>query len=224
VWLALAFGLALRIWYFTDLAAQPWFGYPLVDSLTNDRIALGLLRDGPSGGFFRPPLYPGLLAALYRVFGHQAAVVVGFQFLLGLAALVPAYRLGERWFGPAAALAGVWIGACYPLRIFFEGETLDVTLFTFLFILATWKLWQALEQGSRPRLLLSGALFGAAVLTRPNALIALPFIAAGAALAFRNVSPLTPGRIAVWAAGVALAVAPAAAHNLRAETTRMREG
>jgi hypothetical protein len=117
-WLAIVAGLALRVWYFSDLAAQPWFGYPLVDALTFDRTALGILRDGMPGAFFRPPLYPLFLAAVYRLFGHSAAAVVWIQFALGLAALVPAYRLGERLFGGRAALAGAWIGACYPLRIF----------------------------------------------------------------------------------------------------------
>jgi len=216
-WLALLAGLALRVWYYSDLVAQPWFGYPLVDALTFDRTALGILRDGLQGAFSRPPLYPLFLAAVYSLFGHSAAAVVWIQIALGLAALVPAYRLGERWFGERAALAGVWIGACYPLRIFFEAETLDVTLFTFLFLFATWHLWQAIEKDSPARVFLAGLLFGAAALTRPNILLALPFIAAGVAFAFRVGGKRLPALGAVGAMGVALAIAPAASHNWRAE-------
>jgi len=216
-WLAIVAGLVLRVWYFSDLIAQPWFGYPLVDALTFDRTALGLLREGYQGAFSRPPLYPLFLATVYSLFGHSAAAVAWIQFAIGLAALVPAYRLGERWFGERAALAGVWIGACYPLRIFFEAETLDVTLFTFLFLAAIWNLWQALEEGVMARVFLSGLLFGAAALTRPNVLLALPLIAAGAAFAFRVGWKRLPGLGAVGALGVALAIAPAAVHNWRAE-------
>ena len=216
-WLALAAGLVLRIWYFSDLTSQPWFGYPLVDALTFDRTALGILRDGYQGAFSRPPLYPLFLAAVYSLFGHNTTAVVWVQFALGLAALVPAYRLGERWFGARAALAGVWIGACYPLRIFFEAETLDVTLFTFLFLFATWQIWQAIEKESPARMFLAGLLFGAAALTRPNILLALPFIAAGAAFALRVGWKKLPALGAVGAMGVALAIAPAASHNWRAE-------
>ena len=215
--LALAAGLALRVWYFSDLVAQPWFGYPLVDALTFDRTALGILRDGYQGAFSRPPLYPLFLAAVYRVFGHSAAAVVWIHFALGLAALVPAYRLGERWFGETAALAGVWIGACYPLRIFFEGELLDVTLFTFFFLVATWELWQALEEGAMARVLLAGLLYGAAALVRPNVLLALPIIACGAAFALRVGLQRLPALGVAGAIGVALAIAPAAIHNWRAE-------
>jgi hypothetical protein len=216
-WLALAFGLVLRVWYYSDLVAQPWFGYPLVDALTFDRTALGILNDGMPGAYSRPPLYPFFLAAVYWLFGHSAGAVVWIQFALGLAALLPAYRLGARWFGGRAALAGVWIGACYPLRIFFEGETLDVTLFTLLFLCATWQLWQALERDLPARVLLAGLLYGAAALTRPNVLIALPIIAAGAAVACRVGWRRLPVLAAAGALGVACAVAPAAVHNWRAE-------
>jgi len=216
-WLALAVGLALRVWYFSDLVAQPWFGYPLVDALTFDRTALGILRDGYQGAFSRPPLYPLFLAASYRLFGHSATAVVWLQFALGLAALVPAYRLGERWFGEKAALAGVWICVCYPLRTYFEAELLDVTLFTFIFLAATWQLWQALEKGAMTRVLLAGLLYGAAALTRPNILIALPFIAVGVAYALRIGWKRLPALGAAGALGVALAIAPAASHNWRAE-------
>ncbi len=216
-WLAIVAGLVLRAWYYSDLVAQPWFGYPLVDALTFDRTALGILRDGYQGAFSRPPLYPFFLAAVYRLFGHSASAVVWIQFALGLAALAPAYLLGERWFGQRAALAGVWIGACYPLRIFFEAETLDVTLFTFLFLVAVWKLWQALEEGVLARVFLAGLLFGAAAIIRPNVLIALPCIAAGTALAFRITWKRLPVLGLVGALGVVLAIAPATIHNWRAE-------
>lgn len=216
-WLALAAGLALRAWYFSDLVAQPWFGYPLVDALTFDRTALGILRDGYHGAFSRPPLYPLFLAAVYRLFGHNAAAVAWVQFALGLAALVPAYRLGERLFGERAALAGAWIGACYPLRIFFEAEMLDPALFTFFFLHATWCLWQAVEDDAPMRMVLAGLLYGVAALARPNILLALPFAAVGVALASRVGWRRLPVLGVAGALGVGLAITPAATHNWHAE-------
>ncbi len=216
-WLALAAGLALRAWYLSDLVQQPWFGYPLVDALTFDRTARSLLEHGQGGAFFRPPLYPFFLALLYRAAGTSAAAVAVVQGLLGLAALLPAYRLGERWFGRAAALAGVWVGACYPLRIFFEGELLDVTLFGFLFLWALWTLWDGLERDAPGGVLLSGLLLGAAAVTRPNVMIAIPFVALGAWAAFRGQGRLRPATAAVWALGILLAVAPTTLHNWRSE-------
>jgi tetratricopeptide (TPR) repeat protein len=214
-WLALAAGLALRLWYLSDLARQPWFGYPLVDALTFDRLAQGILQGAGSEAFFRPPLYPHFLALIYATAGRGNGAVAIVQFLLGLAALAPAYRLGERWFGRPAALAGTWVAAYYPLRIFFEGELLDVTLFGFLFVWATWFFWRGLEEGSTSLGMLSGLLYGAAALTRPNVVLALPLVALGAALAFRDARVIGYGAAA--ALGVALAVAPATLHNWRVE-------
>jgi tetratricopeptide (TPR) repeat protein len=217
LWAALAAGLAARAWYFSDLARQVWYGFPVVDSLTFDRLALGILQGDGQGAFFRPPLYPYFLAAVYALFGHRPGPVAWLQFLLGLAALVPAYLLGRRWFGPRAALAGAWIGALYPLRIFLEGELLDVTLFTFLFLCGLWLFQEGWEVVS-PRLLFwSGLLCGAAALTRPNLVLAFPFILAGASLAFRRPPGAVLRLAAAWAAGGALAIAPATVHNAVAE-------
>jgi tetratricopeptide (TPR) repeat protein len=217
LWFALAAGVLLRAWYFADLARQPWYGYPLVDSLTFDRTALGILAGGHPGGYFRPPLYPHLLAGLYAAFGHRPGPVIWIQFLLGLAALLPAYLLARRWFGGRAALAGAWIGAVYPLRIFFEGELLDVTLFTFLFLWGTWYLWRALEDGEGLAALLSGLLLGAAATARPNLLLALPFMGVAGARALGLPAGTAARRAVPWVVGVGLALAPTALHNWRAE-------
>ncbi|HEY5998981.1 MAG TPA: glycosyltransferase family 39 protein, partial [bacterium] len=217
-WLAIGAGVALRLWYLSDLVQQPWFGYPLVDSLTFDRTAQQILAQGHPAAFFRPPLYPYFLAAVYAAAGRSFAVVAIVQSLLGLAALYPAYRLGERWFGRAAALGGAWIGACYPLRIFFEGEVLDVTLFAFLLLWGLWTLWRGLEGGGPLTPLLSGLLLAAAAVTRPNVIVALPFAVLGAALAFwRRGGAVRPTAAAAWALGLVVGIAPTTIHNWRAE-------
>ena len=100
---ALAAGMGLRLWYYLDLAGQPFFNYPIVDSLTYDRMALAILSGEGGSVFARPPLYPYFLSVLYALGGHHQGVVAWAQFLLGLAAVVPVYLLAERWFGRRAA-------------------------------------------------------------------------------------------------------------------------
>ncbi len=214
---ALGAGLLLRIWYFLDLVRQPFFGFPIVDSLTYDRLATEILAGGGGAAFFRPPLYPFFLSATYLLVGHHQAAVVWVQFLLGLATVVPVFLLAERWCGRVTAAVTAWIVALYPLRIFFEGEILAVTLFSFFLAWGMWIFREAIE-GDSPRLSFwAGLFFGGAVITRPNFLLVLPFLlAAGAAVqarhsSFRWVSPLA------LLFGLVLVMAPVTLHNWKGE-------
>lgn len=214
---ALAAGLGLRIWYFLDLRVQPFFGYPIVDSLTFDRLAREILAGGGGEAFFRAPFYPYVLSLIYTLTGGGQAGVVWIQFALGLAAIVPVYLLAERWFGRSAALLTAWIAALYPLRIFFEGEILAVTLFGFLLAWGVWLLWTGSEENSTRRLLWAGLVLGLAVLTRPNLLLAMPFLLAGALLPRLRAPEGLWRRLAGTAAVLAVTVAPATLHNWAAE-------
>jgi hypothetical protein len=119
-WLALAVGLALRAWYLSDLIAQPWFGYPLVDELTFDRAALGILRgDIPESSRGRRSTL--VLAVIYRIAGHRPRRSPSCK-CLGLAARCR--PIGSTSAGSGRAALGAWIAACYPLRIFFEAASL----------------------------------------------------------------------------------------------------
>jgi 4-amino-4-deoxy-L-arabinose transferase-like glycosyltransferase len=214
---ALGAGFLVRLWYFLDLARQPFFGFPLVDSLTYDRLATEILAGGGGAAFFRPPLYPFFLSATYLLVGHHQAAVVWVQFLLGLATVVPVFLLAERWFGRVPAAMAAWIISLYPLRIFFEGEILAVTLFSFLLAWGMWLFREAIEVDS-PRLFFwAGLFFGAGVITRPNFLLVLPFLlAAGAAVqarrsSLRLVSPLS------LLFGLVLVMAPVTLHNWKGE-------
>lgn len=211
----LAAGLAARVWYFVHLRETPAFNFPIVDSLTYERLASAFLTGG-EGAFFRPPLYPVFLAAVRLLGGEGQAAIAWAQFLLGLAAVVPVYFLALRWRGPTAAALTAWIVALYPLRIFFEGEILAVTLFGFLLAASLWALWCDPGQARAPRLFGAGLLFGLAVLTRPNVLLAAPFLAA-AALLEKGKGWRKIGLLSLWGGGILAAVLPATLHNLRAE-------
>jgi hypothetical protein len=213
---ALAAGLAARIWYFLDLRVQPFFGYPVVDSLTYDRLARQILAGGGGEAFFRPPLYPFFLSTLYSGAGAGQAPVVWAQFALGLAAVVPIYLLACRWFGKAPAALAAWVTALYPLRLFFEGEILAVTLFGFLLAWGTWFFWTGSEENSLRRLLWGGLVLGLALLTRPNFLLAVPFLFGGVLLQRGSEGGMRK-KLAASLAVLALAVAPAAVHNWSAE-------
>lgn len=111
---------------------------------------------------FRPPLYPFLLGAAFRLFGSQVVVGRILNLLLGVLVVVLTERLGRRLGGPQVGLIAALLVALYPALI-----VNDVTLLTeplsLVFLLATVLALLA----SRPWL--AGLWCGFLILTRPSA-------------------------------------------------------
>ena len=71
IFLVAALGVAylLRALHWQSLAPYPWFDFLGLDALYYDEWAKRILRDGLQGSdpYFMGPLYPHLLAAVYKV-------------------------------------------------------------------------------------------------------------------------------------------------------------
>lgn len=130
----------------------------------------------------RPPLYPGLLAAAWRLFGEgnlQAVRVIRILLALALSAVV--YALGSRVYSRPVGRVAAGIVWLYPSFIFFNFLILTETLFTLLlltFVLSC----VALVQTPRARTaLVCGVLLGLSALTRsvlwPAPLLLCPLMA-----------------------------------------------
>jgi 4-amino-4-deoxy-L-arabinose transferase-like glycosyltransferase len=164
----------------------------------------------------RPPLYPGLLAAVWSLAGSESLQIIRFgQILLALATSGLVYLLGTRLYGERAgqwAALAVWL---YPSLIFFNFLILTETLFTFLlvaFLLCAVMLVQKPGVGIA---IVCGMCLGLAALTRsvlwPTPLILCPLLA----LLLRGSLPrriLLPGLVL---AGFAVVVVPWAVRNTR---------
>ncbi|MCG3197494.1 MAG: hypothetical protein GHCLOJNM_01980 [bacterium] len=164
---------------------------------------------------YRPPLYPLMIAGVYRFFGTRPDSVLLIQCVLSALTVALAYlftfhlfQLRER--GRQAPQEGPTPGAvairarsialvaaallCFEeATIFFCGQLLTETLFTFLFV--TWA-YLTVKGATRPSLgwaTLIGIVGGAAILTRPNF---APLVLAGAYWFFlrsrRHFSPPPP--------------------------------
>ena len=216
---ALVIGLLIRL---AILWQTPDLGTKIIDEQQYSQIARSIVA---GHGFawgegrptsIRPPLYPAMLAAIWRVAGSenlQAVRVV--QILLALATTALVYVLGARIYD---ARVGRWAAAVcwlYPSFIFFNFLILTETLFTLLlvaFVLLTVLLVQT------PRAWLAvgcGVSLGFATLTRsilwPLPLVLCPLLALliRAPLARRLALPC------LVAIGYALIVAPWAIRNTR---------
>lgn len=175
-WALLALGGVIRLVYFFWSQELPFFNNPITDALFHHRwamaIADGLIWDGKP--FFRAPLYPYVLAALYRVFGPHIWIGKLFGHTIGLISGGLTIALADRLFGrrEAVVAALLWLGS--GLLIFYEGELLLDSFFLFLTVVGLYFLLTG--PPSRRRLVVAGIGFGLAAITRPTILIVLPVL------------------------------------------------
>ncbi len=232
-----AAALALRILhlYFTE-RMNPLASSLQLDAATYDRWARALAAGGDPGPttLMQAPLYPWLLAALYRIFGPVPAAARALQALLGTATVALVMYAARRFFSPAAAIVAGALAALYAPFVFFEGLILPATIIVFLNALAI-----ALFAGDRrtgaARTLAGGIALGAAIAANPPNVLLLPFVLlhlglapggdgsggpeSGSANAYGRTTHAAPRRIGLLPcallalAGVAIVLAPVAIRN-----------
>lgn len=169
--------LALRLLYLLDIHDQPFFEHLLVDSASYDRWARSLLANNwaTEGPFYQDPLYPYLLAALYKVAGRDLALVYIIQCAVAALGTLPLYGLGRRSFGdPRVGLLAALFWAGYKVDFFFDAQVLKTGPGMALVIACLW-LFQAVRD--RPRFVLAALAGLAASLClgfRGNFLLVIP--------------------------------------------------
>ncbi|MDH3890251.1 MAG: glycosyltransferase family 39 protein [candidate division Zixibacteria bacterium] len=167
----IAVGALLRGLYDIDLAGSIFWGNYLLDSQAYHTWALDILNgvkmDSP---FFRAPLYPYTVAQLYQWFGVSPWPVVVFQNILGLLTVVVTYRFATKLIGRRLALWAAAVVAVYPTLIFYEGETLMTTMTVFLYMLAIYCSYIAVNSPRLRNSLVAGVVLGLAAITRPTIL------------------------------------------------------
>lgn len=157
------------------------------------------------------PVYPGLLAAIFKIFGvytlRSLIAALALNIFFSAATCVPLFYAGQRIAGRAAGAAAAWLWALFPNAIIIPFEWIwDTSLSAFLVAAL---LWATLELADSPRFVdwsLYGLLWGFALLTNPAIALLLP-VFAGWAL-FRRCTAAS--RAKNWLSRPALAVGLAA--------------
>lgn len=168
-----AVALAVRVLHVWQISAGPFFDLPMGDAADFHAWALELAGGEwlGEGVFYRAPLYPYFLGAVYALLGSNPLVLRLVQAAVGATACATLALAGRRLFSPRAGLVAGLILAFYAPAIFFDGIIQDSVL-DLLF--ASILLWLLAEIVHRPRpllWLLAGVTLGAAVLTRENAAV-----------------------------------------------------
>jgi 4-amino-4-deoxy-L-arabinose transferase-like glycosyltransferase len=133
-----------------------------------------------------PPVYPLIVAALFKIFGiHTAASILAahaLNCLLSALACIPVFLMARRSFGERTGWWAAWGWAICPYGIYFAAAWAWSTHILLLCLCWLVYLAQDLEGSSRLRLWTGfGALAGIAGLTEPSVLVVIPFLLALAA-------------------------------------------
>jgi tetratricopeptide (TPR) repeat protein len=183
-------GLALltRLTYVFQWQHAPTFSYPIVDEAYLDGWARAIAAGNSfvSGPYFRAPLYPAFLAAIYKVFGPGYVWPRIVQAVLGAASCGLVFLIGREAFGRVVATLAGLIAATYWTLIFFDGELLAASLSVFLGLLLIWLLLRAGRRPSWKTFGAAGLMLGLAGITRPDVLLMGPAIVVWLAIRFRH--------------------------------------
>lgn len=173
-----AVGAFLRVAYVLSLRPSPWFDHLAVDPEYYDAWARQIAAGSWIGErtFYMDPLYPYLLASLYRILGRDLLLVRLLNVAMSTASCLLVARIGRQVGGRAVGLLAALGFALYKPEIFATGE-IDKTCLSV--VLAAAALAFGLSHSPRDRFA-AGVALGLGSLTRANFLAIAPF----AALAF----------------------------------------
>ena len=174
---------------------------------------------GPTGPTaWLPPVYPSLLAEIFRIFGPQtvssflAAVAMNIGF--SAAACLPIFYAGKHISGISVASAAAWFWALLPNAVTFPFEWIwDTSLAA---LLAVTLLWATLAVAESPRLrawCAYGLLWGFTLLTDPSLGAALPLMLGWAAFRSHRLGSPRWQKPALAAACILLSCLPWTARN-----------
>lgn len=207
-WIAWALiGLALALRLVVVAIAPRTILWP--DGLEFEAIGRNLLLHGSYGlQTLRPPGYPTLIATVYRIFGPHLLALRLIEVVLGTISVAMIGVVGRRLFGSTAGLVAMALAAIHPVLTFLPATQFSENLLVLVLVLAFAAAFAAWRERSLARWAVAGVCFGLAVLVRPNAVLLLPGLAFGFALAMRRERRRWLGAALTCAAALALTVSP----------------
>ncbi len=144
----LSVAILVRVAYFVFFERSPFFSAPILDSAYHDGLARAIAAGDLTAGapYFRPPLFPWTLGALYALFGAGPWPGRVFDAALGVTTALAVLATGTRLGLARAARVGAALAAAlYAPQIFFEGELLGEPLAT---ALGAWGLYAIVRAGA----------------------------------------------------------------------------
>lgn len=179
LWILVVTTFVVRLIYLIQLNQDAGFQVPIIDELWHWQWAHEILEKSFLGdtAYFRAPLYPYFLAILAKLTSSSIFYSKLLQTLVACGTILFLYKLSYYLFNKTVAIIVGFIYAFYGTIIFYETMFLIPILFLFFTVWGMFRLIAYKDSRSLKTWLLTGIIFGLAVISRPNILIVLPFLA-----------------------------------------------
>ena len=130
--------LIVRILYiFEDFSNNPFSHYFFVDAREYNNLALGFLKGTWPGekAFFRPPLYPIFIGAIYKLLGPNILSLKLFQAVLGSLSCVGIFLIARIvTLSFLSSIIAALICTLSGTFIYFDGQPLSASIDVFLML------------------------------------------------------------------------------------------
>ena len=184
IWSILAVALILRIWFAWDyVRSRPQHALGIIPFLFEPgniahSLATGhgfgspfLVNTGPTA--WMTPIYPAILAAIFRLFGiytyHAFMAAVALNIACVVLVCLPILRIGTRIGGVGVGAGAAWLWAIFPNAILIPVESLwDACLATLLLALLLWATLALGDAHSVRPWVGYGLLWGLALMVNPS--------------------------------------------------------
>lgn len=168
-------------------------------------------NDSPSPAVDRGPVYPYLLAALFRVAGSEGVwSVLVFQALCHGMTVFVVFLISGRLLGRQTAVVASLLCAIHPMLIWYTSRIWIETVHSLAIVIVAWTVVRLFASPSSARAIVTGLAIGVASLTK-SVLLLFPFVAGVFVLARFGKKGILPAVLVV--AGTALVVAPWTVRN-----------
>lgn len=166
----IVFACTVRLTYHIEMRDHFLVRYLQLDEQFHDRWARAIAQGDiiGKGVFFRAPLYPYMLAAVYALADNPVPVARLLQHLLGVVSIGLVYVLARSLFGVRAAAVASLLSAFYSVIVYFEGRLLFDFPVTFLSLLWLTLAVRTEAHASYRRYAGLGLLFGLICTMRPT--------------------------------------------------------
>ncbi|TMA30630.1 MAG: hypothetical protein E6J79_21085, partial [Deltaproteobacteria bacterium] len=170
---ACALFVALASAHLVALARSPLLDHLTLDLKTYDAWARRILAGDLLGKrvFYQDPLYPYLVAVVYRILGASVVRLLAVQIAVTAVTLAATARLAERVFSTTVARVALWASALYGPAIYYAAKPEKAAFAAAFVVLAFTVVVKAHRAERAATWAAAGALFGLGSLLRGNLVI-----------------------------------------------------